>query len=562
MKKMTKILALILAVAMLFGLVACDAETETAQASETATGTTAATTGTTTATTETTEAIATETASQYGGTVNIRICAKPVYPDPSKSASLWHYYWTTCVFEPAITRDADNNLAPGVCNYELSEDLLTLKLTVRDGVKFSNGDLVDIYDVEASLQRALNLFKSMNTKVAPYIASMTVEGDTLTINFTEYQENNLYYLASYQTWCAIMPKEICEKYAEDYITSENFADAIGTGPYKITDLVEAEYITVERNENYVAVEEGRTGFAAPKMAYLDEITFYYCEDDDAAVLGLLSGDYDIIEIFPEEYRDAHPEVKENAMPSNTGLCMRFNGVNENNVVSKYPDLRKAIMAAIDYNEFLYTVTDGQAVVSGYPVLSSLYETDVFENADYFGAANVEVAQKYLEAAKAAGYNGETIKLVTVSNRSDVGTLVPAYCKAAGINVETVYMEDSALNDFIAAADSVNNDWDMYFYWATWTFTPTTLSTALIDSYWPNEERDAIFEQMTKLDPTSQEYIDLWQRWAQLWVDDCTIVFMGSSYWYWYTPQEFIVNDEGTARYFFNSYWENPENHMN
>ena len=169
---------------------------------------------------ENTETAQTVEGPQYGGHLNLRIASKPSGLDPLKQTGIWKYPFTTCVYENALTRDTDNNICPGVCDFELSDDMLTLKLWVRENMVFHNGDPVEITDVEASMQRAMKLYASFEKFVAPYVAGMEVDGDVLTITFTEYNEKLYYYVAAYQTWCAVMPQEICEKYADDYIRSK------------------------------------------------------------------------------------------------------------------------------------------------------------------------------------------------------------------------------------------------------------------------------------------------------------------------------------------------------
>ena len=69
----------------------------------------------------------------YGGHMNMHIYSKPEGLDPAKQTGTWKDPWATCIWENALTRDADNNVVPGLCNFELSEDKLTLKLWVREG---------------------------------------------------------------------------------------------------------------------------------------------------------------------------------------------------------------------------------------------------------------------------------------------------------------------------------------------------------------------------------------------------------------------------------------------
>ncbi len=549
-----KVLALILALVMLCGALAACAP---AAAPTDPTGTDAA--GDTTPADTGSQGTTPTDGPQYGGHLNVRTAVYPRQMDPLKETGTWRYLWTTCVYENALSRDADNNIVPGVCEFELSDDQLVLKLWVRDGVKFHNGDTVDIYDVEASIKRSMALYSSYKNYVAPYVESMVVEGDVLTLTFSEFKAKCLYYMAGQQTWSAIMPKEICEKYADDYITDQ-IEDAIGTGPYKWADYVANEYCTIERWDGYVPYENDYTGIAKTKHGYLDSITFTYVAADDAAALAALSGDLDMTEVMPTDYMDMAERagLVKVSMESDNGVVMIFNGRGTNNVCAKYPALRKAIMASIDYDAFLEIVTDGSHILDANPALDPIYKTDIFNNADYYGATDMAVVNKYLAEAKAAGYDGEPVQLVLSNNRTDIANLLGAYLDDAGINYNLVMMEDASASEFYG--DPANN-WDLYFTWPAYNFTPTNLSASLTNTNYDNPKKDALIEEMEGLVPTSQEYINKWYELAELMVDDCATAFMGRISWFWFQPADLHTNDEDSLiRYFFNAYWEDPSAH--
>ena len=139
---MKKILLILLSILMLFSLVACGGGSNGEDGNEDGN--------------EVAE-------SKYGGHLNVVTGHTCNQIDYLVSLGTWGYNYATCVWENILTRDADYNIAPGVCEYELSDDMLTLKLWVRDGAKFHNGDDVDIYDIEASLDRFLKGYGSALT---------------------------------------------------------------------------------------------------------------------------------------------------------------------------------------------------------------------------------------------------------------------------------------------------------------------------------------------------------------------------------------------------------------
>ena len=496
---------------------------------------------------------------QFGGHLNMHIYAKPNGLDPCEQTGIWKYMWTTCVWENVLTRDAENNIAPGVCEYELSEDKLTIKLWVRENAFFSDGSPVEIEDVDTSLRRHFTGFASNGKKyVGDLVDTMTIDGDVLTITFKSYHEKTLHYLAAYQTWLGIMPKEIAEKHWEAPILDE-IEDCISTGPYKVVDFKDGEYITIAKNEHYIPVAEGRTGFAAPKIGYLDTITFWYNGDNSSATLALMSGEYDITDVVDAEYMDMATEkgIVRKVYDSYVGTTITFNTMGSTNACAKYPDLRKAIMAAIDYDEFLGVVTDGCQVLGGSMCVLPEYDTDAWEDKEWFGEANQDVVDKYLDAARAAGYNDQPVQVVYNTTRDDIPTLLCGYLDDAGINFELSTMESSTYSAFIG---DPGNNWDFYFGWPNYAFTPATLQDLLTRNNYKNPEKDAILEALELMTPGSEEYIAQWQTLAEIMAEDCATAHMGMIDWIWYHPAELHTNDEGLIRFMYNAFWEDPANH--
>ena len=499
------------------------------------------------------------TGPKYGGHLNVHTMYDTSNIDYLRSQGVWGYVWSSCVYESVLTRDADYNIAPGVCNYELSDDMLTLKLWPREGVKFHNGDTVDLYDVEASVNRFLNNYSSAKTFVTPYVKSVEIVDDKLVLTFSQNREKIMYYIANSRPWCAVIPKEICEKYPNGIFTSVE--DAIATGPYKITGFTAGVKIELEKFADYVPFDGG-TGMAGPKYGYLDSITYHYNGDYSSSTLAMLSGDYDVSDVIEEDYRpmaEGMGLTRHNLGDTVTGLYALFNTYGSNNVCAKYPDLRKAIMAAIDYEELVEIYTDGGTTVGGSPIILDEYDTDIFETAPYFGEQNLDLAEEYLEAARAAGYNDEPVQLVTNSSSMAVEllALLGSYLDAAGINYDKETMESVAYTKFIATAD---NNWDLIIQYPLLGYTPATMHDAIKLHYWKSEAKDALYDKLDQLEPGSQEYLDAWYELAQLTIDECAVAYFGTTQWIWYHSETLHTNDPGPERYFYNAYWDNPEAH--
>ena len=534
---MKKLFALLLAIAMVLSLTACFGLGGTTDPTETPT-----------------DGPDIPEEAKYGGHLDFCVYANPTYLDPAKATGTWYYMYTNMVYEAPLTKDAEGNIRPNVCNFELSEDQLTLKLWVREGLKFHDGSPVEIEDVVASLKRAVH--KSPRQFVAGYIQDVKIEDGVATITFKEYAEKTMYYIASANPLVGVMPKEIAEKYSYE---SKNFiidvADAIGTGPYKYTQFKSGEYVTVERFKDYIPVEEGYTGYAAPKKAYLDSVTYHRNTEATASTLALMDGQFDLFADCPADFatklQAAGIKTLKKTQTSGNVFFMNTRG----NGVTANVNMRKAMMAAIDIPEFVSYMTDGEFTKGGFcPAVDDIYYTDVFEKADYMGEDNVALAQQYMAAA---GYKGETVHLALGSAYANVATLLAEYFTAAGINYEVTMLETGATKDFYL---DKNNAWDIWYTAPSLNNTPTLLSATIMNDDYLGAEKDALLKELQGMVVGSKEYMNKWYELAEQMVDDCAVVFLHPVNVEWAFNGDFNLEYDGISTYLFNSYWTNPAQH--
>ncbi len=494
---------------------------------------------------------------QKGGHLDFVFSAQPNNLDPAKSTGVFHYMWTSLVWEAPLTRDANGAIRPNVCEFELSEDQLTLKLWVREGMTFHDGSAVEIEDVVASLKRAVH--KSPRQFVSAYIKDVVIENGVATITFTEYNEKTMYYIACPNAFIGVMPKEIAEKYSYEsgeIITS--IEDAIGTGPYKIIDFETGVSVAFERYEGYKPVAEGYTGFAAPKMAYLDSITFWAKGDENAAYIALMNGQYDLCEGVSSDY---YPQLEAAGIvnmskSTNTTLMLSFNTFREGGLVSgDNDDMRKAILAAIDVPELVEVALFGRYDTWCCPVQESQYYTDLFKMADYMGEDNIELSKKY---QKAAGYNGEPLQIVYNEGYLEHFTLLCDYLTAAGINYEAKMLENEALQEII---NDKQGAWDINFSYPSFSTSPGQLSSNIMSTNYNSAAKDKLVGELGKLYAGTEEYKAKWLELAQLMVDECAVAFLGQCNLVWSHDPDFHLEYDGMVTYLFNSYWENPSEHM-
>lgn len=529
---MKKVLALTLALVLLLGLVACGAKP-----------------GTTTGEGANGADIPEE--ARYGGVLNKQYGSCADTFDPHYTTGWVSYAWTNNVYENPIARDDQGNFVPCVCDFELNEDMTVLKLWVREGVTFHNGDPVEIEDVVASIERSASMVSNMKKYWAPYVASVTVEDGVATYTFTEFNINTLLYVAHWATWAAVLPQEVCEKYGADPINQ--LEDAIGTGPYYVAEYQTNSLYRLNRYDAYVAVEGDWGGYGQTKKAYMDQINIWINQDATSSVMALFNGDYDIGSLSGEYVTMAADYglvgIKN---PQKNMMAMAFNTLNPNRPTSDV-NVRKAIAAAIDYDSMAQAWTEEAYEIDARPMMAP-YDDDVFNTADYQGAANLELAKEYLAKSN---YNGEEIVLLAGPG-SGPAIIWDANLKALGLNVKIEYMEGTTRKAYYG--DNSNPYDCVTFEYEVKDSVPCQLSSTPREKFWGSELKDKLFADMTKVPAASEESIAIWHELAQHWVDDCSVVNFATFTTSRFHHPDLVPNYPG-LEFDYNAYWVNPAEHQ-
>lgn len=181
---------------------------------------------------------------------------------------------------------ADENLSPkkgGLASeYALSEDGLTFTATLRDGVKWHDGELITAEDVRGTVELAvksqtnvvmLSTFKALEgyeeylAGSADHISGITVDGNKMTFKFAKINPNILLTFTQF----APMPMKYLKDVDPALLQQADFwQHPVGSGPFKLSEVKMNEYTV------YVPFEEYYGG-----KAKIDEVRLYPSGDSDA-----------------------------------------------------------------------------------------------------------------------------------------------------------------------------------------------------------------------------------------------------------------------------------------
>ena len=313
------------------------------------------------------------------------------------------------VFEGLLKPTPDGDLEPAIAeSYTLSEDRTVYTFTLRDGVKFHNGETVSADDVVYSIKRCAD-----SSEGAPLVAAFSViqsveatDAKTVKITISEPDNEFLSYLTT-----AILPR--------DY--DQQDTAPVGTGPFKFVSRTAQDSIVLEKFDGY---------WGTP--AYLDKVTFKIIENADALVLALQSGAIDLCAHLTTtqiaQISSGNFKILEGTMNLAQALYL-------NNAVAPFDNekVRQALCYAVDKQEILDLAFDGY----GTPIGSSMYP----KLKAYFDDSLTNYYTKDVDKAKAllaeAGYpNGFDMTITVPSNYQphvDTAQVLTEQLKAIGVN---------------------------------------------------------------------------------------------------------------------------------
>jgi peptide/nickel transport system substrate-binding protein len=263
------------------------------------------------------------------------------------------------------TGEIVNGLAAGdpVYNSDFTQVTIPLRQGVAwdDGAPFSSADVV--FTIETLMAHAgLNAHNFFVDNVASVSAP-----DDHTVVFELTQANSRFHTTFLDRWGStwIMPKHIFEDVA-DPVTFE-FNPFVGTGPYKLHSFDPNGYWTIwEKRADW---DKSPTGilYGEPKPQY---IVFQAFANEGAKILAQLTHQLDAVDLSAEglkaalaqgdtnrAYQPTFPWVVNND-PALTGLTFNTAKAPYDN-----PDVRWALLLALDIAEYVGQAVDGTATLS-------------------------------------------------------------------------------------------------------------------------------------------------------------------------------------------------------
>src|SRR5205807_107585 len=226
--------------------------------------------------------------------------------------------WTTAyvtrnfgylVFDTLFALDKDFKVQPQmVDSWTVSDDKLTYKFTLRDGLKWHDGQPVRAADCIASIERWAKR-DQFGQKMMEAVGSMTPDGDK---SFTVALKAPFPLLLSALGKLSsnvpfMMPERLAKTDAFQQIP-----EAIGSGPFKFVkeEWVPGSKAVFVKNADYVPRKEPPSLASGGKVAKVDRVEWLYIPDTATAAAALNAGEADWYEQPPADILPVFADKKD------------------------------------------------------------------------------------------------------------------------------------------------------------------------------------------------------------------------------------------------------------
>jgi len=241
------------------------------------------------------------------------------------------------------------SLSPRIIkSYETSDEQTTWTIHIVENAKWHDGKPLTAEDIKFTLEKLYMLPQWQDVDMKVESAEIIDDYTLKVVNSGPLTTTNA---PGWWSWDPVVPKHILEDYADNVPEYPN-EEAVGSGPFKLKEYKEGEYMWLVVNEDYW---DGRP--------YLDEVVLRYYGNVETMLMALKKGDIDVFgnEAIPVQALEdvqADPNIKVEIVKGLKLGMLSFNLHKE--TALQDITVRKAIMTAIDRDRIVDMVYLGYA----------------------------------------------------------------------------------------------------------------------------------------------------------------------------------------------------------
>ena len=457
--------ALLCTVAAMAVLTGCGGDKKETAAAPAEGNTTAAVTEATKTEAETTAAVQTEAGGEKNLVMPSASCVANLNPllEGYKEAAMLNP-----IYDPLYVIDVNETRYYLADSYEVSEDGMQITVKLKEGLKWHDGEAITADDMIFTMDVCSDTNNGAGGTNIVILNDQPVKYekvDDLTVKVTLPMASASY--ADLLGGLTLIPEHVFEGNPSVVSAGEANMKGIGSGPYKVTEFKQDEYLLLEKYEDYY--------MGVPSI---DKVTFRIISDLSAQEVALMNGEVNFMELA-----NAPAVAKYEADPNFT--------------VVKYPEGRVNYLAV---NKFCETVQDPKVVEAVFAALNrdeiiagaygdGMAESanSIFSNVNTFYDSSVEGYTQDVEKAKQlvkeTGLDSKTLTLYFNSERvymKESAQIIQQQLKNVGINLEVIPLESAGFFEKVFGTDG---DYEFYLNGYGAVGDPDQVVAGMYDGTW-------------------------------------------------------------------------------
>ena len=368
-------------------------------------------------------------AQKRGGDVIVGTVSAPPLTDAQASTAEVSRNVSLHWIETLWARDENGNAIPDLAQKtDVSADGKTYTFTLRQGVRFHNGQEMTADDVKASLERYGRVGGSA-AMMKPVESITPVSKHVVRVALKQPVPGFIDQLSSPRAPVGIMPASEGDK-------ERGKINHIGTGPYQFVEFRPDSHVKLKRFDGYTPNPNApkRDGFGGRKTAYFDTVTFRHIPEGGARTAALETGEIHAVDMLPPAAADRLKTNKSVKIYAAMPWAFQTIIINASLGATANVKVRQAIQAALDCEEIMAIAGEGlYRLTHGWQHPGTTYFAgDVGK--EYYNQKNPARTRQLLQEA---GYKGEEIVFLTDStykNHQDTAVVATEQLKKAGLNI--------------------------------------------------------------------------------------------------------------------------------
>jgi len=371
--------------------------------------------------------------------------------------------WDGLIYRDPTTNEYIGNLAT---SWEWIDDL-TIEFKLREGVKFHNGEDFNADDVVFTANFVADEANGVKTQrnVNWIKGGEKVDDYTVRILLKDKFPAAIEFLSGP---VSMYPNE----YYAEVGSSGMGLKPVGTGPYKVTEVVPGQHFVLEKYEAYHDSPKGKPS--------IDKVDIRTIPDINTQMAELFSGSLDLIWQVPADQAEKLATMDQLTVANESTMRVGYISMDAADRSGNSPFtnvlVRRAVNHAIDRKTLVEQLLKGK---------SQVVSTACFPS--QFGCVQDVTSYDYdPEKAKAlldeAGYpDGLSVELYAYRNK-DYAEAIASYLKAVGINVEFKMLQYSALRE-------KNMKGEVPFSFMTWGSYSVNDASAMVSQFFKHGTLD-------------------------------------------------------------------------